>query len=248
MVITNCRRRRLKQIVLSHQPQHPLVIHHPTFAFQQPRDPTVAVIPIFQRQPLDSITHRHVFFSGFSSLPSTVITRTADSGQLTHLEDVHAALHLLLLFDYFEDAAPPLSFFLRLDASTRRKACSKKSISSCCRPTNRSSSATRFSGSRAGFLLRGRPISLKPAAPLFLNRLRHRDSSASLIFSCRATTDGRSPFSTRSIAATLNSTGYSRRPSLVFLMNPLLSPIVHFLCLSFGVHSSGFVQFEDFKS
>ena len=52
----NAFRRRHREVVLAHQAQHPLVAHGPTLAPQERLEPTIAIMPVRQRQMLQAIT------------------------------------------------------------------------------------------------------------------------------------------------------------------------------------------------
>src|SRR5262249_28460184 len=155
-----------------------------------------SLMSVSERQLLQAAAYPHLFVIGFLSLPSTVVARTADSRQLAQLHQRQRALHLHLLFDHFENAVPPLPFFRWRNASTSRKACSKKSMAACCRPTNRSRSAMVAFPCRPLLVAPfGRPGPLKACSPLFRTFCLHRPITS--IFTPRlcATTEGFSPFS-----------------------------------------------------
>ena len=76
---TNGRCAQTQQIVLAHQPQHPLVVHCKPSRPQLRGDPSIAVVPMRQRQLLDRIAQARLFLARRRGLPMTVIAGTADA-------------------------------------------------------------------------------------------------------------------------------------------------------------------------
>jgi hypothetical protein len=93
---------------------------------------------------------QRLFLAGRRSLPMSIVAGPAYAGELAHAFDSDLALrprrcHRL---DDFVDAVPPGAPLRRRCSLTCRKACRKKSSSTCCRPILRSSAGIVAAGSR----------------------------------------------------------------------------------------------------
>src|SRR5262249_62291693 len=104
---------------------------------------------------LQDIAQLRLFAGRRAPAPVAVVTRAAHAGQGAHPCDRERALRRRPRVDEREDAVAPRPPLGGGGAFTCRKAALKKSISSACWPTLRSSSPRR--GSRAGAF---------PAAPV----------------------------------------------------------------------------------
>ena len=140
------RLRQAQQVVLAHDPDHALVVDAPALASQQRADPAVAVVAVGQSQTLDDVAQRRFFAQRLVAGPSSVISCPADAGQPAHPSHRKPCFRRFALrarhrLDVGEDAVTPGPSLGRREPSICCKAPLKKSRSSCCWPTLRSSSA-----------------------------------------------------------------------------------------------------------
>src|SRR5712671_1537510 len=213
-----------QQIVLAHQAQHPLVVHGKALATQLRRDPAVPIVRMLQCQALDGVAYPRLFLARRRGTPVAVVPGPAHTGERAHPLDREFALrqggrHRL---DDFVDPVTPGPALGRRAPLTCRKACRKKSSSTCCWPTLRSSAAMRlcaFSSSPAapGELdppppreadrseLRGRPGPRRASGPP--QRKRSRQMYKSLLENCSSRANARifSPASIRLTIPSLNA-------------------------------------------
>jgi hypothetical protein len=92
MVIAVCRQHETalpdaQQIVVTHQPQNPLVVDHPPVTLQEPRDSTVSAVTIHQRPPLNGIPQRQLFLLRLPFPPTAVVAGSAHRRRFAHLAD-----------------------------------------------------------------------------------------------------------------------------------------------------------------
>src|SRR5436190_11700527 len=127
------------------------MVHRPAFPPQQRGEAPVAVVPVTDSQALEHIPQLYLFPFGSDAPPVPVVTRAADARQRAHPLDGQAALRGRHRVDEREDAVAPRPPLGRGGSLTCRKAFSKKSSSTACWPTLRSSSTSRES--RTGSLL-----------------------------------------------------------------------------------------------
>src|SRR5438128_2125065 len=140
-----------QQVVGAHQPQDPLAIHGPALAAQEGVETTIAVVTVTDREALKHITQLGLLAPGSHAPPVPVIARAADPRERAHPFDGEGALRGHHRVDEREDALPPRAPLGRGGSLTCRKASLKKSSSTACWPTLRSSSTSRES--RTGSLL-----------------------------------------------------------------------------------------------
>src|SRR6266481_1572307 len=198
-----------------------LWFHGQAFATQLRRDPAIAVVRMGQRQALDGVAHPGLFLARRRGGPMAVVPGPAHARERAHPFDREFALrqgtsHRL---DDFVDPVTPGPALGRRAPLTCRKACRKKSSSTCCWPILRSSAATRlcaFSSSPAapGELdppparkadrseLRGRPGPRRASGPP--QRKRSRQMYKSLLENCSSRANART-FSPASIRLTIPS-------------------------------------------
>src|SRR5205809_3287599 len=138
-------RRSSDLIIGAHEPQDALVVHRPALAPQQRIEATVAVVAVGDREALEHITQLDLFTPGSHAPPVPIVARAADASQRAHPLDGEGALRGRHRVDEREDALPPRPPFGRGGALTCRKAALKKSSSTACWPTLRSSSTRRES-------------------------------------------------------------------------------------------------------
>ena len=130
-----------QQIVLAHKPQDFLGIHGLAPPAQARRHPPVAIVFVLEADHLDGVGKRMVQSAGRGAAEVPVVARTRharEPAQALRVEDGMGRRHA---FDDREDAGRGLP--CAGVPSKARKACRKKSSSSCWRPTVRSSSAMR---------------------------------------------------------------------------------------------------------
>jgi hypothetical protein len=132
-----------QQVVVAHQPQHPLVIDCPALALEQLQQAAIAVVPVLQGEVLEPVAQFRLFAARRHGPPVAVIAGPVDLGQRAHPVHAQAALRLRHCLDEGVDAGAPDLWVVRRTVSKCRKACLKKSSSSCCWPTLRSSAAMR---------------------------------------------------------------------------------------------------------
>src|SRR5712692_980664 len=137
-----------QQIVLPHQPLHPLTIDFPAAGFQFLGDPSAPIAGPLQGDLLHLVAQIHVRRRGLDRIQKTVVARAAESGHLAHPNHTQPGPRLPFFFDLPVEGAPLCSARSRRCSSTCCKALFKKSISMACWPTLRSSSATRLSSAR----------------------------------------------------------------------------------------------------
>ena len=213
-----------QQIVPAHQAQHPLVVHRKALATQQRGDPAVPIVRMPQCQTLDRITHRGLFLARCRRAPMAVVPGPAHAGQRAHPLNREFALrqggrHRL---DDFVDPVTPGPALGRRAPLTCRKACRKKSSSTCCWPTLRSSAAIRpraasssppaAPGREPGPVveahpsdLRGRPGPRRASGPPETKRSRQMYKSLLENRSSRANASTFSPASIRLTIPSLNA-------------------------------------------
>src|ERR1700739_3898979 len=109
--------------------------------------PPIAVRRPAQRNVLDLVPQSHARLSGFMTPPKTVVSGSAQAGDLT--ESIHAGLRFGRFLDLLVDAVPALATPPRGSSLKPRKTFFKKSISMVCCPILRSSTAMRSLSSRA---------------------------------------------------------------------------------------------------
>src|SRR5712671_5328885 len=138
-----------------------------------------------QRQALDGVAHPSLFLARRRGGPMAVVPGPAHAGERAHPLNREFALrqggrHRL---DDLVDPVTPGPTLGRRARFTCRKACRKKSSSTCCWPTLRSSSAMRVraASSSAAGVSGGAcalvPLAAKPAAPTLGGRPRPRRAS-----------------------------------------------------------------------
>src|SRR5664279_2318971 len=119
-----------QQMVLLHQAQYPLVVHHHPLVLQLPTHPPIAIVAaVLQHNFLDPGAHLHLLGSGFVPLPVTIKTGPAHLPQLAHSLDGKATLRLHYSH-LFVNAVSPQPLLLWRRASILRKAPLKNSTSS----------------------------------------------------------------------------------------------------------------------
>src|SRR5882757_7761772 len=175
-----------------------------------------------ERHTLDRVTHAGLFRERGRRRPTAVVAGATDAGQRAHPLDRKLALrqrdrHRL---DDRVDRVTPVPSLGRRAPLTCRKACRKKSSSTCCWPILRSSSAIRFlvasTGEAAGFAdvlratiadtaLRGRPRPPSASGPPDRKRLRQAYRSLRRTLSSRASALTFSPASMRRTTLSLKS-------------------------------------------
>ncbi len=111
-----------QQVVLAHDPQHPLGIGLPALAPEQRPDAAVTVVPVGQGQPLDGVAQRHLLLVGLRLRPASVEARPADVRQPTQPLDPSFALRAGHRLDLGEDLVAPGSSLAGRDPLKRRKA------------------------------------------------------------------------------------------------------------------------------
>src|ERR1700682_522407 len=117
-----------QQVILSHHPRHPLVVHqHPLLAQFRSHPQAPVTTPVREDDFLHSCPHSHVFFPWSTPLQVSVKPRPAGRRQLAHPFHCQTALQRHHFPDLVVDATPPLCW---RRASTLCKARSKKSASS----------------------------------------------------------------------------------------------------------------------
>src|SRR5204862_3108297 len=194
--------------------------------------------------------------------PCTVVAGSTEAGQRTHPFNCEFALRLAgrHRFDDAVDRSAPSPSLGRRATLTCRKACRKKSSSTCCWPILRSNSAIRFlvpsTGEAACFAvmlratiadsaLGGRPRPRSASGPPDRKRLRQTYRSLRRTLSSRASALTFSPASMRRTILSLNSRVKTR---IAFLdMGSPWRNCPHYPCLTLGVHSTTptpFLQFE----
>src|SRR6516225_8033221 len=135
-----------QQIVLAHQPLHPLAIEHVAPALQFETNPPAAVAGELQGNALNGIAHFQVAIDRLRRpLPPAIESGPAYLRQPTALAQLDATGQLHFFFQVRIDeprVVNPCSFRC---SSTCCKHPRKKSISSACCPTLRSSVASRCS-------------------------------------------------------------------------------------------------------
>src|SRR5688572_16941006 len=134
-----------QQIIGAHQPQHPLVVHRPALAPQQSIEAAVAIVAVTDREALEHITQLRLLAPGRNAPPVPVVAGAADARQRAHPLDGEGALRGRHRVDEREDALAPRPPLGGGGALTCRKASLKKSSSTACWPTLRSSSTSRES-------------------------------------------------------------------------------------------------------
>src|SRR6059058_71386 len=144
---TNARRRRHSRLSVRISRRMRLWFT-PAFPPQQRGEAPVAVVTVTDSQALEHIPQLYLFPFGSDAPPVPVVTRAADARQRAHPLDGQAALRGRHRVDEREDAVAPRPPLGRGGSLTCRKAFSKKSSSTACWPTLRSSSTSRES--RAG--------------------------------------------------------------------------------------------------
>src|SRR5499433_2170572 len=117
---------------------------------QQLREPPIAIVPVADGPALQDVAQLRLFPARRDPAPGAVVAGAAHAGQGAHPFDRERALRRRPRVDEREDAVAPRPPLGGGGALTCRKAALKKSISSACWPTLRSSSTRR--GSRADAL------------------------------------------------------------------------------------------------
>ena len=83
------------------------MIDLPALSDQLGMHPAVAVRRLAQRNMLDLVAQSHVPLPGVMPPPKTVISSSAQAGDLT--ESIHACLRFARFLDLLVDAVPPLA-------------------------------------------------------------------------------------------------------------------------------------------
>ena len=128
-----------KQIVLPHDAGHPLVVDRPSAPFQFGGDSPPAITGKLQRNPLDRVPQVYIFVGSFLLRLPPVKSGSADLTQLAHPQHRHRDAFLDLVLDVLCGRGLPVSACSIRCSSIRCKHPFKKSISSACCPTLRSS-------------------------------------------------------------------------------------------------------------
>jgi len=128
-----------KQIVFPHDAAHPLVVDLPAAPFQFRRDPGPTVARKFQGDPLDVVPQIEVLVHPLLFRFEPVQAGSAHPAQLTHSGNAHRAAFLDFTFDLPAGRGLPVCACSIRASSIRCKQPFKKSISSACCPTLRSS-------------------------------------------------------------------------------------------------------------
>jgi hypothetical protein len=82
-----------EQIILRHQPRHPLVVHRPALVAQLARHPPVAVVaPVPQHDLLHPRPQLHLLGARFALLPVTIKPGSADLTETAHGLDAKVCL------------------------------------------------------------------------------------------------------------------------------------------------------------
>ena len=116
-----------QQIVLSHDPGHPLAIHHPSFCPQLFGNTSDSVAsPMFEDDLLNSSPQFSFLFLGCLFSQAAIKPGAADLRQVTHPFHTEAALPRHYFPDFVVNAIPPRCW---RRFSTFRKALLKKSTS-----------------------------------------------------------------------------------------------------------------------
>ena len=132
-----------EEIVLPHQPQHPLMVHKDAVAPQLSGYTPIAVAAFVRHDLLNQVAELRVSAAGRDRFEAPVVTCSADSCEPTQPLNGGCALHLRAphhRVDDVVDVGAELSPFRTLSSCKARR---KKSNSTACRPILRSSSAMR---------------------------------------------------------------------------------------------------------
>src|ERR1700683_1702735 len=198
-----------QQVVFAQQAVNPFGIHLPTLPPQFGCDPRPAVTGPLQGDPLDGspqgtpvagIPQVHVAFgTRLAARVESVEAGAAHAAQLYHASNRQSPVRLHFFLDFPVDRGLPLSACSIRCSSMRCEPPFKKSISSVCWPTLRSTSAIRPSDQRC-FPLPGKTL----PAP-WRNSRRQRCSTLGFTSNARAASPMDTPCSSRRTAASLNS-------------------------------------------
>jgi hypothetical protein len=123
-----------EKIVSTHQAQEALGIDAETFLAELHADSSVSVETILERNALDGIAHNRLFLAWSRSTPVAVVAGAAEPSQRTQPRHAEFALRQRLRhrFDDGVEVLDPRPSVVARPASTCRKACRKKSSSTCC--------------------------------------------------------------------------------------------------------------------
>src|SRR3984893_11754786 len=137
-----------QQVLLPHNATHAFVVHLPTAPPQLGRHPLPTVAGPLQRDPLDRVAQIEVGILRWRRVPPTTEASPAHRGEPTQPLPRNQRRQAHFFLDVWVDQPRVVNACSLRCSSAYCKHLRKKSFSMACRPTLRSTSATRLSSSR----------------------------------------------------------------------------------------------------